>query len=76
MNIYSTNPDDVGITVIGGTTGLGDMTQQDLEKKMEQIKQSFRANKTLIQDEFWNGKKSESINELREKNPSFQVGKG
>ncbi|HFG7030876.1 TPA: hypothetical protein ACGIK9_003375 [Acinetobacter baumannii] len=41
-DFYNTNPKDVGITVIGGLTGLGTMTQAELGKKVEAVKQVLR----------------------------------
>lgn len=74
MNYFSDNPRDTGITVIGGLTGQGDMTQAELDQKIEDVKESLRAKKPLIMDEFWNIQKSDAIDELREKHPPFKVG--
>lgn len=74
MNYFSDNPSDIGITVIGGVTGLGETTQLELEQKIEGVKESLRVKKPLIMDEFWNTQKSDLINELREKHPRFKVG--
>lgn len=74
MNYFSDNPSDIGITVIGGVTGLGETTQLELEQKIECVKESLRVKKPLIMDEFWNTQKSDLINELREKHPPFKVG--
>lgn len=74
MNYFSDNPRDIGITVVGGLTGQGDMTQAELDQKIEDVKESLRAKKSLIMDEFWNIQKSDTIDELREKNPPFKVG--
>ena len=83
MNCFSDNPRDIGITVIGGLTGQGDMTQAELDQldqlnqldqKIEDVKESLRAKKPLIMDEFWNIQKSDAIDELREKHPPFKVG--
>ncbi len=74
MNYFSDNPRDIGITVIGGLTGQGDMTQAELDQKIEDVKESLRAKKPLIMDEFWNIQKSDAIDELREKHPPFKVG--
>lgn len=39
---FNTNPKDVGITVIGGLTGLGTMNQAELDEKIEAMKQALR----------------------------------
>lgn len=62
MNYFSDNQKDIGITVIGGLTGHGDMTQAELDQKIEDIKELLHAKKPLI------------IDELREKHPTFRVG--
>lgn len=67
MNIYSDNPDDLGITVIGGTTGLGDTTQLELIRKMERVQGSLREKHPVVMDEYWNARKSTALDELREK---------
>ena len=72
--IYSDNPNDLGITVIGGVTGLGKTTQSELEQKMEDVKKSLREKKPLIMDEYWNTQKSDLIDDLREKHPPFKMG--
>lgn len=72
-NPYSTNPDDLGISVISGTTGLGEITPQELEKKVEDTKENLRSKKNIIMDEFWTAPKSDAIDELREKNPPFKM---
>lgn len=74
MNYFSDNPSDIGITVIGGLTGNGDMTQAELDQKIEGIKESLRVKKPLIMDEFWNTQKSDLMNEMREKHPPFKAG--
>lgn len=75
MSYFSENPNDVGMTVIGGLTGQGDMTQEELDQKIESVKESLRAKKPVMMDEFWNKQKSDAIDELRDKHPSFKVGK-
>ena len=40
-NIWTTNPKERGITVIGGLTGLGDMTQTELDKNINSIKKAL-----------------------------------
>lgn len=74
MTYFSDNPRDIGITVIGGLTGLGDMTQAELDQKIEDVKESLRAKKPLIMDELLDTQKSDAIDELREKHPPFNVG--
>lgn len=74
MNYFSDNPRDIGITVIGGLTGQGDMTQAELDQRIEDVKEFLGSKKPLIMDEFWNIQKSDTIDELREKNPPFKVG--
>lgn len=74
MSYFSDNPSDIGITVIGGVTGHGDMTQAELDQKIEDVKKSLRAKKTLIKDEFWDKQKSDAIDELRENHPPFRSG--
>lgn len=74
MNCFSDNPRDIGITVIGGLTGHGDMTQAELDQKIEDVKESLRAKKPLIMDEFWDTQKSDAIRQLHEKHPPFKVG--
>ena len=76
MNYFSTNPNDVGITVVGGTTGLGETTQEEIEQKIESVKESLRVKKTQIDDEFWTTQKSDLIDELHETHPNFKVGEG
>ena len=73
MSYFSDNPRDIGITVIGGLTGLGDMTQAELDQKIEDVKASLRAKKPLIMDEFWDTQRSDAIDELRKKHPPFKV---
>lgn len=74
MNFFSDSPREIGITVSGGLTGQGDMTQAELDQKIEDVKGSLCAKKPLIMDEFWNIQKSDAIDELREKHPPFKVG--
>lgn len=76
MSYFSNNPRDVGITVIGGLTGHGDMTQAELDQKIEDIKESLRVKKPLMMEEYLNANNSDTINELHEKYPPFKAGSG
>lgn len=51
IDAFSTDPRDVGITVVGGLTGNGDMTQSELDQKVEAVKESLRPT-PLIKESF------------------------
>lgn len=72
MSCYSDNPSDIGITVVGGCTGLGETTHLEIEQKLEAIKDSLRGKRLFNVDEFVNDQKSNLIKGLREKNPPFK----
>ena len=60
---YSNDPRDIGTTVVGGLTGNGNMTQAELDQKIEATKESFRA-KTSI----------ESLKEIMRENRKHNAG--